>query len=73
MPRIKTTSRYRPKDGFVDPATKGMTRDILVFIIGSPNMVIVLWVMNHNQIRTGGKQNESIDILPAERRLARRD
>ena len=36
-------------------------------------MVIVLWVMNHNQIRRGGKQNESIDILPAERRLARRD
>ena len=32
-----------------------MTRDILVFIIiGSPKMVIVLWVINHNQIRTGG-------------------
>jgi hypothetical protein len=50
-----------------------MTRDILVFIIGSPKMAIVLWVMNRNQIRTGGKQNEGIDILPAERRLARRD
>ena len=38
-----------------------MTRDILVFIIGSPKMAIVLWVVNHNQIRTGGEQNESID------------
>jgi len=50
-----------------------MTRCVLVFIIGSPKMVVVLWVINHNPIRTGGKQNESIDILPAERRLARRD
>jgi hypothetical protein len=50
-----------------------MTRDILVFIIGSPKMVTVLWVMKHNQIRTGGEQDEGIDILPAERRLARRD
>ena len=33
-----------------------MTRDILVFIIiGSPKIVIVLWVINHNQIRTGGR------------------
>jgi hypothetical protein len=50
-----------------------MTREILAFIIGSPKMVIVLWVMHHARIRTGEKQNESIDILPAERRLARRD
>jgi hypothetical protein len=72
MPGLKRLPAIGPGD-YLDPATEGITREILVFIIGSPKMVIVLWVMNHNQIRTGGKQNESIDILPAERRLARRD
>jgi hypothetical protein len=38
----------------LDPAATAIARDIFVFMVGSPKMVIVRWVINNNQLRTGG-------------------